>query len=326
MQACKLSTQPAQLRYVAKSKLHASPATLHLIYSSYFCLPSTEPRIVNLFRRFVDETNFDPELFWENFDWSLYSSASPVFPGELKNLFPSSTFEDPETPLLERIERMAWNRQLYCSPRDLAYVLNIDSLEAAYPRLKDHRKRYLLGLAFNQWGSMVGHHGAAKASGIWEETMQALFAAGAQFEVLCSQKAGEHPGNGKPGIPGDEIVVELIRHFVRPYAWETASHRGYPLEVRDFLRGFQFLISRLKHLGIKLETISSYKRLEVRFGEDFTYDHYRPDPWIPLTLKLYYDDVLSTWVLWDSMYEEYCGEFWDLLQHPERKMPGTWFD
>jgi hypothetical protein len=298
--------------------LHVSPVTLHLVYSSYLCLPSTEPHVVDVYRRLVDETCFDPELFWENYDWKLYDEPSSVFKGELQQIVPLFAVEDYNTPLLERIEHMAWNRQLYTSPRDIAHFLESESLEAAYAKSEDNRKRYLLRLALNQWGCNVGDGRRSTASEIWEEALQRLFAVGARFGVLCRQDSAENPEH--------EVMIEVIRHFVRPYAWENAARRGYPLEARDFLKGFQFLISRLKHLGIKLGKISSGTRLEIRCGEDFIWDHHRLDSWIPHPLSLYYDDGLSTWVVWDSAYEEYCGEFWDLLEHPERTIPGTWID
>jgi hypothetical protein len=50
------------------------------------------------------------------------------------------------------------------------------------------------------------------------------------------------------------------------------------------------------------------------------------DRWKPHIFSLYYDDDLSIWAMWDSMYEAYCGEFWDMIDHPERTMPGTWMD
>jgi hypothetical protein len=273
----------------------------------------------------VNETNFDSELFWETHNWNLYDEPSLVFTAELERIFPPDATEDPKTPLLERVEHMTGNRQLYASPRGLAHLLIVDSLEEVYSRLKDKQKCHLLRLALNQWGCNAGEGRIATASERWEETFQALFAAGARFKMLCSQDT-DNPASVVPSDLGDRVMIELIRHFVRPYAWENAAHRGYPLESRNFLKAFEFLMSRLKYLGMKLETLSPRKGLGIRFGEDFTWKYGKPDPWIPLTLSLYYDEASSTWVMWNSMYEEYCGDFWDLLDHPERMMPGTWVD
>jgi hypothetical protein len=104
-----------------------------------------------------------------------------------------------------------------------------------------------------------------------------LFAAGAEFEVLCSRKTVESPdvSRPEPENPGSEAMAELIRQFVRPYAFRhwafSTGWGGFNndlVNAQDTLRGVQFLISRIKFLGIKLETVLSCRRLELRFDND----------------------------------------------------------
>jgi hypothetical protein len=157
-----------------------------------------------------------------------------------------------------------------------------------------------------------------------------LFAAGAHFEVLCSQETEEEPDGSTLPKPEARVLVEVIRHFVRPYAWQQTDYHGGLVDARDTLRGLRRLISSIQCLGINLERIQPRERLDICFDECFMQSSgafVADDPCIdPHTLSLYYDSSSLAWMMWSSTYEGYCGEFWDLLERSERIMPGTWVD
>jgi hypothetical protein len=148
--------------------------------------------------------------------------------------------------------------------------------------------------------------------------------------VLCSSNTEKDPNRSTFAKPEARLLIEVIRHFVRPCAWQQTKYHGGVVDARHTLRGFRHLIPRIQCLGINLESVQPRERLDICFDEDFmrsTSDFVTDDPCVdPHTLSLYYDDGSSAWIVWSSTYEEYCGEFWDLLEHPERTMPGTWVD
>lgn len=217
------------------------------------------------------------------------------------------------------------------SPQHVANYLGIESFEAAYSTLNEKSKRGLIHGVLHMWGCY-----SAKADIIseeWENTLQRLFSQGASFELLCDgSRQKERPIRGEKGARGDEVVIEVIRHFVAPYAyvraWLTDRSPSIKYNTQRFVEGFGYFISKTKHLGMRLERKSSCKRFEMWIDDDFVEwtgaahpDNRESEAH---TVNLYYDDDLSAWVMWDSMYETYCGEFWNLIDHPERTMPGTW--
>jgi hypothetical protein len=218
------------------------------------------------------------------------------------------------TTLEDRVMFAKWHREFDVSPRDLAIYLNVESLEGTYPCLEDNLKRDLLRIAFNHWGLSIRMATLGKE---WEETLRALFAAGAKAEVLCEQAIDDNPGKPESRASGDEVMASRMSC-------------GGLVDARVTLKGFRYLVSRTDYLGVKLDKIRSHKRFKIHFDEFFMRswcDQYIGDSCIePHVLNLYYDDELSTWIMWNAMYEDYCGEFWDLLDHPERMMPGTWVE
>lgn len=220
------------------------------------------------------------------------------------------------------------------SPQHVARYLGIGSFEVAYPTLNDNSKRDLLRGALHMWGCY-----SAKAdvkSEEWENTIQRLFALGASFELLCDGSGREEgPIQVKEGAKGDEVVVEVLRQFVAPYAciraWFKNWDHSLEYSTQRFVEGFEYFVSKTAHLGIGLETRPSCERFEICIDDRFnvwtgTLEAAKDCLWKPHGLSLYYDAGLSTWVMWDSMYEEWCGEFWDLIDHPQRTMPGIWID
>jgi hypothetical protein len=316
----------------------ARSATYHLVNSSASPILEWDDWHLDLFKVFADETNLDSELFWENYSQSVSNPPTPACEGKLEHIFPLDITEYPRFTTAERLKFVGLGRQHYISPRDLTVYLNIESLEAAYSAFEDDMRYNLLRVALNQWAYSLGLPGQETLSEEWERAFRKLFAAGAEFEVLCSRRTVESPDVSmpEPQNSGSEAMVELIRQFVGPYAFERwarstdwADLNKDLVNVQNTLNGVQYLFSRIKYLGIKLDTISPCKRLEFRFDDDYEVPGscFRANQWIvPHTLSLYYDDGMSTWVGWDSAYEEYCGEFWDLLEHPERTIPGTWID
>ena len=286
---------------------------------------------MTLLRLLVDQMDLNSELFWEDYSQNICITPNRAFEGQLKHIFPvnvlRSTWKHSEISMMERLEFMSSSRRRCILPRDLAHYLNIESLEGAYSRLEDSLKGGFLQVALNKWACCSGQ---TTLSEEWENTFRVLFAVGAEFGVLRNRETREQPDMTALELPRDESVVNLIRHFVRPYVWAEAEYHGGLIEARRTLKGFQYLISRLSHLGIKLKATPSCERFEIHFDKDYMlpyWTRWRPDSGIdPHTLSLYYDHELSTWILWNAMYEEYCGEFWASLEHPERTMPGTWVD
>lgn len=282
---------------------------------------------MELFRLLVDGIDLDPELFWEHYG-SLVARPSPAFEKALERVFPLVTIECPKFTIAERLRFVAGIGLNLISPRDLANYLDVGSLEAAYPVLEDHLKRELLRVAMTQWGYWSGW----STSEEWEYTLRALLIAETNDEVSRSQDTVMHPTVSGPAKPEHRGVVGLIRNFVRPYVWAKTNIRGGRIVARDSLKGFRYLISRTEYLGIKLETTRSCERHDICFDEEFMRSSCDMFGWgtciDPHTLSLYYDDDSSTWVMWNAMYEQYCGEFWNLLefQTGERTMPGTWVD
>jgi hypothetical protein len=327
MAAGRLTLWPHEPLRIAKRMSHTSLAIHHLSTYNFVCSSAKSEDLWNmdLFRLLVDETNWDAELFWDH--RGRYTAPSVPFETALKVIFPMDTMEYPTFRMIERLDHLTKTSERLISPKSLANYLGFESLESVYPTLEDSTKHDITRLAINSWGHFSGWNFSDDA---WEQTLRAMFVAGIKLKVLYSQDTKSNSNVSRD--PGSDIqgVVEMIRQFVRPYAWQKAVHQIRHIEARDTLKGFQYLVSRTDYLGIKLETGQHYGRLEVCFDEDFMRTPntiFIKDPCIdPHTLSLYYDDSLSTWVMWNAMYEEYCGDFWDLLEHPERTMPGTWVD
>jgi hypothetical protein len=280
---------------------------------------------MDFLRLLVGEMELDPESFWETYRQHVDLATSPRIEPELKRIFPLGLMEYPTFTIAEKLDYIIWTRRSCISPQDLAVYLDIESIEVIFPRLDECLRGDLLRVLIMQWGL---HTASVNSGEEWGETLRELIAAGAKLNMLCSQKPEDIPDRSNQRNPGDEVVVEMIRHSIGPYTWASADFSVRVFEARDSLQGVRRLISRMEYLGIKLETVQPCKMHEISVDADFLWLHRTGsvlEPYIePHTLSLYYDDKLSTWVIWDSTYEGCCGDFWDSLENPERVMPGTW--
>lgn len=280
-----------------------------------------------IFRMLGDEVDLDVYLFWQAFQGPRGRTCSSAIEPELRRRFPLDTLDFPAITVARRLRD---TRRFPCtfSPQEVAEYLGMESFEVAYTMSSDDTKRDLLCVALNKWGYSVGERDAASEK--WEKTVQGLFALGASFRLLVRiGEKEETPEGTRRGLVEDEAVVEVIRHFVVQYFWSKIDF-DLPIVIRDFIDGFEYLISRSEYLGLELGASSPCRRFELCFDYEFMFPDdildEEDDWWKPYSFSLYYDNKSSTWVMWDSMFEAYCGEFWDLIDHPERMMPGTWVD
>jgi len=297
-------------------------------YSSRIFATSSDVWNLEIFRLLMDGIDLDSELFWDNYD-SLGDTFSPAFERALERVFPLYTMEYPKSTVAGRLRYTKDRCMDLVSPRDLAIYLDFESLEAAYSTLEDRLRPDLLRVALRQWVYSLAWSEQATLCEEWENILQSLFAAGARREWLCSGGTEEVKGGSESVGSEDKARAEVIRS-VGQFDWAKPDHSEDFLEPRDLLKSFQCLVSRTERLGIKLETFESCRRLEMHLDDDnlwpvfglfrtFTYLDSR-------TLSLYYEDDTSTWVIWNSMYEEYCGEFWALLENPGSTIPGAWVE
>lgn len=95
--------------------------------------------------------------------------------------------------------------------------------------------------------------------------------------------------------------------------------------VRDY-------VSELMRLGIDMPTIIDIERqvaarCEFReFMVPFSIkDPYGTDWMRSRIIAVTYGPQVEDWDVWFSNpFDEWAGEFWDMIDHPERAMPGAW--
>lgn len=268
--------------------------------------------------------DIDPELFWESYGQNVYQAPSPNVEEDLKRIFPLDSMLYPTFRLTDRLEFAASAVTHLSSPMDVAHYLNVESLAAAYPRSAKNQQFWFLRIALHQWAY---YSRDATLREQWERTFEPSIAAGANLRVLSSRETSESLNDSESER---QVVVELISHFIGPYVSSNGMFQGGPVVARDTFHGLQLLISRLRVLGIELETLTCCKRLEICFDDLhlLPFCHiWKADTSIePHILSVCYNDDLSTWEVWNSTYEEHCGEFWASLEDPERVIPGSWIE
>jgi hypothetical protein len=246
----------------------ASSATFLLLYFSLWNLGEIHVSELSLLKMFAGATNLDSELFWENFNRIVSIPPSPASEAKLKQIFPLDTNLYPMIKVAEHL-RYVTTRGWSFAPQILANYLGAESVEAAYSRLEDDLKRELLRAVLNLWSDDAR---TAAGTGEWEQAFWALFAAGAEFEVLCSRKTVESPdvSRPEPENPGSEAMAELIRQFVRPYAFRhwafSTGWGGFNndlVNAQDTLRGFSFSFQGLNSL------VSSLRQSSLAEGLNF---------------------------------------------------------
>lgn len=297
--------------------------------------PSTDLRIEDILTVLGDELEWDADLVWKVFRGSRAFTCSTPLEKELRRRFPLDTLDFPTFKMADRLRELEdWLGNNF-SPEYVANYLGIVSFEVAYPLSEDDSKKDLFRAALSHWAACSADPSAKSESEGWENTIRRLFALGANFRLLCGGRGKEETAKAiKQGVRRDEIVVEVIHHFVVPYAlaraWVMKVRVPEFHHTREVVNGFECFISKTEHLDISLGPSSSCRRFDLRIDERFVYSDFNCDAddrwWEPHDCSLYFDDGLSTWVMWDSAYEVYCGEFWDLIDHPEKTMLGTWIE
>ena len=282
--------------------------------------PSTDIRDDDVFRMLGDEANLDVDLFLQEYQERRYKrTCSSTFEIELRRRYPLHTLEVPTMTVADRLQDIIYSQRAF-GRQNVADYLGFESFEIAYLMSDDNTKRDFLRLALNKWGSCSGRKDAASKE--WENIIRQLFALGARFELLGHVEEKEaSPEVVQGGIIRDEAVVEVIRQLVVEYFWGKMDLHICQGSVRDLVHGFEYFVSKTESHGIKLGASLSCRRFEVCLDSKFMVAEH--GWWIPHEVSLFYDDGLSSWVMWDSTYETYCGEFWDMIDHPERTMPGT---
>ncbi|RFU26959.1 hypothetical protein B7463_g9381, partial [Scytalidium lignicola] len=136
------------------------------------------------------------------------------------------------------------------------------------------------------------------------------------------------------GHPGDTPLFEFIFYYTRNYT-EIKRH-GY-----DFTLPVRLWATELKYCGVDLV---SYGRRELSllkggFSENIFYVYVGLDrgsrgvqegrgdylPWRIINFK--FGPSPSDWKVWTTNpVDEFAGEFWNLIERPEERMPGSWIE
>lgn len=312
-----------------KERLHLRLA-IHIFLNQLLLtdLPSDD-----VFRILGNQEDLEVDSFWPmfrgppTFRGTIGMTCSAKLEEQLKRRYPLDTLDYPTITMAHRSREIKY--YMYsCTPREVANYLGFESFEIAYPTLGDESKRELIRIALNRWGFSSGIRDTT--SDEWQNTLRRLFALGARLEMLGSgDEKEERLGGAEEGVERDEAVVQVLRLFVLEYFLAKIGELRYYYRGRDVAEGFECFLSKTERLGIKLGASSSCKRFEICIDDGFVYLMNLDAEdccWEPHDFGLHYDEDLLTWVMWDLTYEKYCGEFWDLIDHPERTMPGTWVD
>lgn len=128
-------------------------------------------------------------------------------------------------------------------------------------------------------------------------------------------------------------IVDYLRTFVSYYVYSCFDERKqgrWTVErfVNAAQEGLKHYISELVLSGIDMATVIDIERkVLARRGEEsaprkiFNYGLYR---WYKF-IAINYGPKVDDWYLWlSNPLDEWAGEFWDMIDHPERTIPGAW--
>lgn len=128
-------------------------------------------------------------------------------------------------------------------------------------------------------------------------------------------------------LPEVDFLCFFIYYFARAKRRELEYRRW---RVKEFMNGAQeglnHYVSELMLLGINMATIIDVERkVLARHGKKNyprrLYHNGEPYKIIAIDYGLKADD----WYLWlSNPLDEWAGEFWDMIDHPERAIPGAW--
>ena len=121
-------------------------------------------------------------------------------------------------------------------------------------------------------------------------------------------------------------LLDFVQHYVSGLCF-----RPRPLiiakDIGDIQEGLNCYISELMLLGINMATIIDVERkvaaMHVEKGILRRGIWYR-DQWCRV-MAITYGPKADDWRIWlSNPRDEWAGEFWDMIDHPERAMPGAW--
>jgi len=137
---------------------------------------------------------------------------------------------------------------------------------------------------------------------------------------------------------GADMEESLLHHFVGRVAnyWvprQGSKRQSQQQEVyEDVEQALRQWVSIMKQGGINLSEYAAHEQCNQAGWREIWYPVWIETPFLyweerlPI-LGLSCGSTPDEWYFWwDHPGDEFAGEFWDMLEHPERAMPGAWSD